>query len=162
MIIGIGNDLTDIRRIETSLQRFGRRFTDRIFTPDEQARADRLARPAASYAKRFAAKEACAKALGTGFCDGVFWRNLEVVNLPGGQPSMTLTGGARERLDAITPPGMTARIHLTLTDEYPLAHAVVLISAEPSTPATPATPAPSAAPATSARPATSFRTAPSP
>jgi holo-[acyl-carrier protein] synthase len=156
MIIGIGNDLTDIRRIETSLQRFGRRFTDRIFTPAEQARADRLAKPAASYAKRFAAKEACSKALGTGFSDGVFWRDLEVVNLPGGQPSMTLTGGARDRLDALTPPGMTARIHLTLTDEYPLAHAVVLISAEPAPSAS------SATSATSARPATSFCTAPSP
>jgi holo-[acyl-carrier protein] synthase len=139
MILGIGNDLTDIRRIEKSLERFGDRFIDRVFTDVERRKSERRyagdgprnAR-AASYAKRFAAKEACAKALGTGFRDGVFWRDMGVVNLPTGQPTMALTGGALERLRAITPAGMAARIHVTITDEYPLAEAFVIISAEPS------------------------------
>ncbi len=138
MILGIGNDLTDIRRIEQTLQRFGDRFLTRIFTEAERGKSERRVGKggkydarAGSYAKRFAAKEACAKALGTGFRDGVFWRDMGVVNLPTGQPTMRLTGGALERLRAITPPGMQTRIHVTLTDEYPLAHAVVVISAEP-------------------------------
>lgn len=138
MILGIGNDLTDIRRVEQTLERFGERFLNRVFTEVERAKSERRigkggkydAR-AGSYAKRFAAKEACAKALGTGFRDGVFWRDLGVVNLPSGQPTMRLTGGALDRLNAITPPGMRARIHVTLTDEYPLAEAFVIISAEP-------------------------------
>ncbi|HQT67624.1 MAG: holo-ACP synthase [Rhodospirillales bacterium 20-60-12] len=132
MIIGIGSDLCDIRRIEETLAKFGDRFTVRIFTTQERARADR--RPharAASYAKRFAAKEACAKALGTGFRKSVFFSDLRVTNLPSGQPTMTLTGGAAARLAAITPPGLTPHIALTLTDEYPYAFAQVIISAEP-------------------------------
>lgn len=132
MIIGIGSDLCDIRRIEETLAKFGDRFTARIFTTQERARADR--RPharAASYAKRFAAKEACAKALGTGFRKSVFFSDLRVTNLPSGQPTMTLTGGAAARLAAITPPGLTPHIALTLTDEYPYAFAQVIISAEP-------------------------------
>lgn len=135
MILGIGNDLTDIRRIERSLDRFGERFIQRVFTEIEQTRSERrrIAR-AASYAKRFAAKEACAKALGTGFAHGVFLRDIGVVNRPGGQPTLALTGGALARLDAITPPGMRARIDVSLTDEYPLAEAVVIISAEPDRP----------------------------
>lgn len=138
MIIGIGNDLIDIRRIEKSLDRFGGRFIERVFTPVEQARSERRAEAggrhsarAASYAKRYAAKEACAKALGTGFREGVFWRDMGVVNLPSGRPTLALTGGALARLQSITPPGMVAHIHLTLTDEYPTAEAVVIISAEP-------------------------------
>ncbi|MFC5354954.1 holo-ACP synthase [Azospirillum himalayense] len=139
MILGIGNDLIDIRRIEQSLDRFGDRFIARIFTDVERAKSERRAGAAgkhsaraATYAKRFAAKEACSKALGTGFRDGVFWRDMGVVNLPSGQPTMRLTGGALERLQAITPPGMRARIHVTLTDEYPMAEAFVIISAEPA------------------------------
>ncbi|WP_188259671.1 holo-ACP synthase [Azospirillum tabaci] len=139
MILGIGNDLIDIRRIEQSLDRFGDRFVARIFTDVERAKSERRAGAAgkhsaraATYAKRFAAKEACSKALGTGFRDGVFWRDMGVVNLPSGQPTMRLTGGALERLQAITPPGMQARIHVTLTDEYPMAEAFVIISAEPA------------------------------
>ncbi|UKJ75804.1 holo-ACP synthase [Azospirillum brasilense] len=139
MILGIGNDLIDIRRIEQSLDRFGDRFIARIFTDVERAKSERRAGAAgkhsaraATYAKRFAAKEACSKALGTGFRDGVFWRDMGVVNLPSGQPTMRLTGGALERLQAITPPGMQARIHVTLTDEYPMAEAFVIISAEPA------------------------------
>ncbi|WP_431859597.1 holo-ACP synthase [Azospirillum sp.] len=138
MILGIGNDLTDIRRVEQTLERFGDRFIDRCFTPAERAKAERRVGKggkydarAGTYAKRFAAKEACAKALGTGFRNGVFWRDMGVVNLPSGQPTMALTGGALERLQAITPKGMVARIHVTLTDEYPLAEAFVVISAEP-------------------------------
>jgi len=139
MILGIGNDLVDIRRIERSLARFGDRFVQRCFTPVEVAKSERRAdaavsQRASSYAKRFAAKEACAKALGTGLRRGVFWRDMGVVNLPGGQPTMKLTGGALERLQAITPPGMVARIHLSLTDEPPLAQAFVIISAEPADP----------------------------
>jgi holo-[acyl-carrier protein] synthase len=129
MIIGLGSDLIDIRRIEQVIERFGDRFLDRIFTETERRKCDRRANPAASYARRFAAKEACAKALGTGFRRGVFWRDLGVVNLPSGRPTMQLTGGARFRLDEITPKGMTARLDLTLTDEPPLAQAVVIITA---------------------------------
>jgi holo-[acyl-carrier protein] synthase len=132
MILGIGNDLCDIRRIERSLERFGDRFRDRVFAPEEQAKAERRAHPAATYAKRFAAKEACAKALGTGFRNGVFWRDMVVIHLASGRPTLRLTGGALERLTAITPIGMTADIHLTLTDEYPLAQAIVMIYGLPS------------------------------
>lgn len=133
MIIGLGSDLIDIRRVENTLDRFGRRFTDRVFTEIEQRKSERRAQRAASYAKRFAAKEACAKALGTGLRAGVFWRDIGVVNLPTGQPSIQLTGGAARRLRQITPPGMTARIALSLTDDFPLAQAIVIISAEPET-----------------------------
>jgi holo-[acyl-carrier protein] synthase len=129
MIIGIGADLCDIRRIEAALARHGERFTQRLFTEAERARAERRPKPAATYAKRFAAKEACAKALGTGLSRGVFWRDMEVVNAPGGRPTLRLTGGAAARLAAICPRGMVPVIHLTLTDEYPLAQAHVLIEA---------------------------------
>ena len=129
MIIGTGTDLIDIRRIERTLERFGDRFLDRVFTETERRRSERRAGRAASYAKRFAAKEACAKALGTGFRRGVYWRDLGVVNLPGGKPTMALTGGAAVRLQALTPEGMTPTVELTMTDEPPLAHAMVIISA---------------------------------
>jgi holo-[acyl-carrier protein] synthase len=129
MIIGIGSDIVDIRRIEQTLARFGDRFLERIFTDVERAKAGSRTNAIATYAKRFAAKEACAKALGTGFRRGVFFRDLGVVNLPGGKPTLALTGGAAERLAALTPAGMTAQIDLTLTDEYPLAQAFVIISA---------------------------------
>ncbi|MDR3515659.1 MAG: holo-ACP synthase [Azospirillaceae bacterium] len=132
MILGIGNDLVDIRRIERVLERHGERFVTRIFTPIERARSERRAdagNRSASYAKRFAAKEACSKALGTGLSHGVFWRDIGVVNLAGGRPTLALTGGALLRLNALTPKGMVARIDLTLTDEYPLAQAIVVISA---------------------------------
>jgi len=129
MIVGIGNDLCDIRRIEKSLERFSDRFVQRIFTEIEQKKSDRRLKRAESYAKRFAAKEACAKALGTGFRKGVFWRDLGVVNLPSGKPTMALTGGAAARLKSLIPDGMTAQIDLTITDEYPLAQAIVIISA---------------------------------
>jgi holo-[acyl-carrier protein] synthase len=132
MILGLGNDLIDIRRIEKTLVRFGERFLDRIFTEAERQRAER--RPmtrAATYAKRFAAKEACSKALGTGFRRGVFWRDLGVVNLPSGQPTLTFSGGALVRLQEIMPPQMTAQVNLTMTDDYPWAEAVVIISAVP-------------------------------
>ncbi|MBI1250180.1 MAG: holo-ACP synthase [Alphaproteobacteria bacterium] len=131
MILGIGSDLCDIRRIEKALARFGERFELRVFTEMERARAKR--RPdqrAASYAKRFAAKEACAKALGTGIRQGVYWRDMGVVNLRSGRPTMALTGGAAERLAALTPPGYVAHIHVSLTDEPPLAQSFVIISAE--------------------------------
>src|SRR5271154_6575185 len=131
MILGLGSDLIDIRRIERTIARFGDRFLDRVFTEEERAKCDRRARRAASFARRFAAKEACAKALGTGFRRGVFWRDLGVVNLPSGQPSMRLTGGALRRLEEITPAGMTARLDITLTDEPPIAQAVVIITAVP-------------------------------
>jgi len=131
MIIGIGSDLIDIRRIERTLARFGERFTQRCFTEIERARSDRRHARAASYAKRYAAKEACAKALGTGLARGVFWREIGVVNLPGGKPTLQLLGGAAARLAAITPPGTVARLELTLTDEPPLAQALVIISAIP-------------------------------
>jgi len=129
MIIGIGSDLCDIRRVEETLARFGERFVARCFTEIERKRSERRADRAASYAKRFAAKEACAKALGTGLRHGVFWRDMGVVNLPTGQPTMRLTGGAAARLAAITPAGMEAFIHLTITDEPPLAQAFVIIEA---------------------------------
>ena len=132
MIIGIGSDLCDIRRIEETLGKFGDRFVARCFTEVERRRSDRRAGRAASYAKRFAAKEACAKALGTGMSHGVFWRDMGVVNLPSGKPTMQLTGGAAARLAAITPEGTHARIHLTITDETPLAQAFVVIEARPS------------------------------
>ncbi len=131
MIIGLGSDLSDIRRVEKSLERFGERFTQRCFTEVERARSERKPDRAASYAKRFAAKEACAKALGTGFRDGVFWRDIGVVNLPGGRPTIELTGGAAARLAAITPPGTWASIEVSLTDEPPLAQAIVIITALP-------------------------------
>ena len=140
MIIGLGSDLIDIRRIAKSLERFGERFTDRVFTEIEQAKSDRRKERAASYAKRFAAKEACAKALGTGLAQGVFWRDMGVVNLPGGKPTMRLTRGAAARLDAITPAGMRAAIHLTITDDFPLAQAFVIIEALPAAMPDPATP----------------------
>ena len=131
MILGIGSDLIDIARIERVIERFGERFLDRIFTDIERRKSDPRANRAASYAKRYAAKEACSKALGTGFRGGVFWRDLGVVNLASGRPSMVLTGGALARLRAMTPPGMVARIDLTITDEPPLAQALVIISALP-------------------------------
>jgi holo-[acyl-carrier protein] synthase len=131
MILGLGNDLIDIRRIETAIERHGERFLSRIFTEIERAKSDRRAQRAASYAKRFAAKEACAKALGTGLNRGVFWRDMGVVNLPGGKPTMVLTGGALARLGALTPPGHRADIALTITDDFPLAQAIVIISAVP-------------------------------
>jgi holo-[acyl-carrier protein] synthase len=144
MILGVGSDIIDIRRIERTLARFGRRFLDRVFTEAERARSDGRANRAASYAKRFAAKEACSKALGTGFRRGVFWRDLGVVNLRSGKPTMALTGGAARRLAEITPPGMAAQIDITLTDDYPQAQAFVIISAVPAAAlgaeASPATP----------------------
>jgi holo-[acyl-carrier protein] synthase len=136
VILGLGSDLIDITRVSRSIARFGDRFINRCFTDTEKDRAARRPLIAdASYAKRFAAKEACAKALGTGMRAGVFWRDMGVVNLPGGRPTMVLTGGALARLQAITPPGMTARIDLTITDEPPLAQAMVIISAVPMEPA---------------------------
>jgi holo-[acyl-carrier protein] synthase len=134
MILGIGSDIIDIRRVERTLARFGKRFTDRIFTETEQKKSDRRANRAASYAKRFAAKEACSKALGTGFRAGVFWRDLGVVNLPSGKPTLVLTGGAAARLAEMTPPGMRAQIDLTITDDFPQAQAIVIISAVPAAP----------------------------
>lgn len=132
MILGIGSDLCDIRRIERSLARFGERFTERVFTAGERRKCDARATRAPSYARRFAAKEACSKALGTGLRAGVFWRDMEVVNLPGGKPTMRLTGGALERLGRMVPAGMVAIVHVSLTDEPPLAQAFVVIEAVPS------------------------------
>lgn len=132
MILGVGNDMVDIRRIEQTLERFGPRFLDRIFTDIERAKSDRRAQRAASYAKRFAAKEACSKALGTGFRKGVFWRDMGVVNLASGRPTMVLTGGAAAQLAALVPPGMKPDIHLTITDDYPWAQAIVIISSVPA------------------------------
>jgi holo-[acyl-carrier protein] synthase len=133
MIIGLGQDICDIRRIEKSLERFGDRFTQRVFTDVERALAERRRQRAATYAKRFAAKEACAKALGTGVPRrGVHWKNIGVVNLPTGRPTIALTGGAAERLAKLTPAGMTAVIHLTITDEHPYAQAMVIIEAVPT------------------------------
>jgi holo-[acyl-carrier protein] synthase len=131
MILGLGNDLCDIRRIEKTLEQHGERFIARIFTDIERAKSERRANRAASYAKRFAAKEACAKALGTGLNLGVYWRDMGVVNLPGGKPTLALTGGALKRLQAITPPGYKAQIDLSITDDFPLAQAIVIISAVP-------------------------------
>lgn len=129
MIIGLGSDLIDIRRVERSIERFGDRFLDRIFTDVEKLKSDKRAQRAASYAKRFAAKEACSKALGTGLRKGVFWRDMGVINLPGGKPTMNLTNGALRRLEQITPKGHIAVIDLTITDDFPLAQAIVIISA---------------------------------
>jgi holo-[acyl-carrier protein] synthase len=131
MILGIGSDLIDIRRIEKSLERHGERFVVRIFTDIERARAEGRVQRAASYAKRFAAKEACSKALGSGISEGVFWRDMGVVNLPNGRPTMHLTGGAAEKLERLTPPEHRAFIHLTITDEFPMAQAMVIIEAVP-------------------------------
>lgn len=131
MIIGLGNDIIDIRRVERTIERYGERFLSRVFTEIERRKSDNRAGRAASYAKRFAAKEACAKALGTGLRRGVFWRDMGVINLSGGRPTIKLTGGALERLRSITPAGCEARIDISLTDEGPTAQAIVIISAEP-------------------------------
>ncbi len=131
MILGIGNDIIDIRRIEATLERFGDRFVERVFTDTERRKSDRRRNRAASYAKRFAAKEACSKALGTGLRNGVFWRDMGVVNLPSGRPTLVLTGGAAAILESLTPPGHEARIDLTITDDFPMAQAIVIISARP-------------------------------
>ena len=131
MIIGIGSDLIDIRRVERTLDRFGERFINRIFTEIEREKSEGRKNRAESYAKRYAAKEACSKALGTGFRRGVFWRDMGVINLRSGKPTMALTGGALARLEEITPTGMSAQIDITLTDEPPLAQAIVIISAVP-------------------------------
>jgi len=131
LIIGIGSDLCDIRRIDETLTRFGERFTHRLFTETERARSERKTDRAASYAKRFAAKEACAKALGTGIRRGVFWNDMGVANLPSGQPTLVLTGGAAKRLAEMTPQGLRAVIHLSLTDDHPYAQAFVIIEALP-------------------------------
>ena len=132
MIVGIGSDLIDIRRVEATLERFGERFINRVFTPVEQARSERRRQRAASYAKRFAAKEACANALGTGLSRGVFWRDMGVVNQRGGKPTMQLTGGAAERLNQLLPENHRAVIHITITDDHPLAQAFVIIEALPT------------------------------
>jgi len=129
MILGIGSDICDARRIAAVIERHGDRFLERIFTPGERAKAERRKNRFETYAKRFAAKEACAKALGTGLRAGVWWRDIGVVNLPGGRPTLELTGGAKRRLDALTPAGYQARIDLTMTDEGPMAQALVVISA---------------------------------
>ena len=134
MILGLGSDLIDIRRVEKSIERFGDRFLDRIFTETERVKSDKRAGRAASYAKRFAAKEACSKALGTGLNRGVFWRDMGVINLPSGKPTMQLTNGALARLHEITPKGHKAVIDLTITDDFPLAQAIVIISAVPIPP----------------------------
>jgi holo-[acyl-carrier protein] synthase len=131
MILGIGSDISDARRIAKVLERHGDRFIDRVFTPIERAKAEKRRNRVETYAKRFAAKEACAKALGTGLRAGVWWRDMGVVNLPSGRPTLELTGGAKRRLQAITPKGYEARIDLTITDEGPMAHAFVVISAVP-------------------------------
>ena len=131
MIVGLGSDLIDITRIERTLERFGERFTRRVFTEAERQRSDRRRLRAASYARRFAAKEACSKALGTGLRQGVYWRDMGVVNLPGGRPTLRLTGGAAARLASLLPPGTRPRIDLTITDEPPLAQALVIITAVP-------------------------------
>jgi holo-[acyl-carrier protein] synthase len=133
MIIGLGSDILDIRRIEAVIARHGDRFLDRVFTPLERQKAERRTEKirAATYAKRFAAKEAASKALGTGFREGVFWRDLGVVNLSSGQPTLRMTGGAADRLRAITPAGHVSQVALTMTDEYPYAQAMVIISAVP-------------------------------
>jgi holo-[acyl-carrier protein] synthase len=134
MIIGIGSDLIDIRRIESSLERFGERFSQRCFTEIEIRKSEGRKNRAESYAKRFAAKEACCKALGTGMAQGVFWKDMGVVNLPGGKPTMQLTGGAAERLSEMLPAGHRGVIHLTITDDFPLAQAFVIIEALPVAP----------------------------
>lgn len=131
MIIGLGSDLIDIRRVEASIERFGDRFTNRCFTDIEREKSDRRKNRAASYAKRFAAKEACSKALGTGLAQGVFWKDMGVINMPSGKPTMRLTNGAGERLQAMLPAGHEAVIHLTITDDFPYAQAIVIIEALP-------------------------------
>lgn len=131
MIIGIGNDLCDIRRVERTLERFGDRFLDKVFTPEEKRKAFARAHPARTLAKRFAAKEALSKALGTGFRSGVYMKDIGVVNAPSGKPTLALTQGAARQLQSMIPPGYSARIDLTLTDEYPIAEAVVIVSAYP-------------------------------
>lgn len=137
MIIGIGNDLCEIGRVQRTLDRYGERFTHRCFTEIERAKSDRRAARAASYAKRFAAKEACAKALGTGLNFGVYWRDMGVVNLPSGKPTMRLTNGAAEILAKLVPPGMRPHIHLTITDDNGMAQAFVIIEALPIDPSAP-------------------------
>ncbi len=132
MILGLGSDLVDIRRVEKALARFGTRFTHRLYTEGERTKSERRANSAASYARRFAAKEACSKALGTGFRQSVYWRDMEVVNLPGGKPTMRLTGGALARLNKMVPPGMRAQIDVSLTDDPPIAQAIVIITAVPA------------------------------
>jgi len=134
MILGIGSDIIDIRRVQKVIERHGERFLSRIFTDVERAKAERRAKSVDTYAKRFAAKEACSKALGTGIRQGVWWRDMGVVNLPGGRPTMKLTGGALRRLEALTPAGHEVRIDLTITDEFPMAQAFVVISAVPRAP----------------------------
>jgi holo-[acyl-carrier protein] synthase len=129
MIIGLGNDMIDIRRVERTIERYGERFLERVFTEAERLKSDGRAMRAASYAKRFAAKEACAKALGTGFRQGVFWRDMGVVNLPSGRPTLELTGGAARVLARLTPQGHEVRIDLSITDDFPTAQAIVIISA---------------------------------
>jgi holo-[acyl-carrier protein] synthase len=129
MIIGIGNDMIDIRRVERTIERYGERFLERVFTDIERRKSDGRTMRAASYAKRFAAKEACAKALGTGFRQGVFWRDMGVVNLPSGRPTLELTGGAARALARLTPDGHEVRIDLSITDDFPTAQAIVIISA---------------------------------
>jgi holo-[acyl-carrier protein] synthase len=131
MILGIGNDIIDIRRIEATLARYGDRFIERVFTETERRKSDRRRNRAASYAKRFAAKEACSKALGTGLRHGVYWRDMGVVNLPSGRPTLVLTGGAAAALESLVPDGHEARIDLTITDDFPMAQAIVIISARP-------------------------------
>lgn len=140
MILGIGSDLIDITRIDRALERFGDRFVRRVFTDVERRKSEARANRAASFARRFAAKEACAKALGTGLSGGVFWRDMGVVNMPGGQPTLALTGGALARLNAMVPPGMVPRIDLSMTDDPPLAQAIVIISAVPAAVAAAAAP----------------------
>jgi holo-[acyl-carrier protein] synthase len=135
MIIGLGSDMVDVRRIARTIERHGERFLARIYTPAERAKAESRVTKVETYAKRFAAKEACSKALGTGFRSGVFWRDMGVVNLASGRPTMKLTGGALKRLQAITPTGCEARIDVSLTDEGPTAQAIVIISAVPRPPA---------------------------
>ncbi len=137
MIIGIGSDLIDIRRVEKTLERYGERFTHRCFTEIERAKSDRRRMRAASYAKRFAAKEACSKALGTGLSQGVYWRDMGVANLPSGKPTMVLTNGAKTKLDQLTPSGRQMEIHLTITDDFPLAQAFVILYAVPENEAQP-------------------------
>jgi holo-[acyl-carrier protein] synthase len=133
MILGLGSDSVDIRRIEKTIERYGERFLARIFTDTERRKSDRRRLRAASYAKRFAAKEACSKALGTGMSSGVFWRDMGVVNLASGKPTMSLSGGAAMRLAAMTPPGYLAQIDVSITDDFPMAQAIVIISAVPET-----------------------------
>ena len=137
MILGLGSDIIDIRRIEKTIARYGDRFLARVFTDTERLKSERRAARIASYAKRFAAKEACAKALGTGLRKGVYWRDMGVINLRSGRPTMVLTGGAAEQLRRITPEGLQARVDVTLSDEFPLAQAIVVISGVPAAPATP-------------------------